>query len=158
MVPCLRCSARIWGETNPIHILQAFVVAGGWNAWTQAGRLSSVLTLISGTPAWTPLASLPRPLYTARASVVGGRLRVTGGRHGVTYRSEVLELHLGSWTTVGELQQARGRHGALSIGIQEPPCVAAETTTSTMTETTTTPTPVEPPVEPWVYILISILA
>ena len=90
MVPCLRCSARIWGETNhPIHILQAFVVAGGWNAWTQAGRLSSVLALLPGET-WTPLASLPKALYTARASVVGGRLRVTGGRHGVTYRSEVM--------------------------------------------------------------------
>ena len=76
MEPCLRCSSFNWGETNPTHILQAFVVAGGWGGYS---RLSSVYTLISGATSWTSLASLPRALYDVRASVVGGKIRVTGG-------------------------------------------------------------------------------
>ena len=56
--------------------LQAFVVAGGSDG---SKLLSSVLTLLPGAEAWTPLPSLPRALWGARASIVGGRLRVTGG-------------------------------------------------------------------------------
>ena len=58
---------------------------GTWNF------LESVLTLHPGATAWTPLASLPRSLLAARASVVGGRLRVTGGWHGNAPRTEVSE-------------------------------------------------------------------
>ena len=69
--------------------LQAFVVAGGRE--DGSNYLSSVLTLLPGAPAWTPLASLPRALFYARASVVGGKMRVTGGRDdGLTYRFEVM--------------------------------------------------------------------
>ena len=58
---------------------------------TSPGYTSSVLTLLPGAEDWTSLASLPRPLYAARASIVGGRLRLTGGREGVvSYRSEVM--------------------------------------------------------------------
>ena len=65
---------------------QAFVVAGNWGG---SGG-SSVLTLLPGAQAWTPLASLPRSLYLARASVVGGKMRLTGGLDGSSRRSEVI--------------------------------------------------------------------
>ena len=65
--------------------MQAFVVAGGWDG---SSRLSSVYTLLSGGTSWTPLASLPRALNRARASVVGGKIRVVGGYGGD--RSEVM--------------------------------------------------------------------
>ena len=67
--------------------LQAFVVAGGYDDGDN--RLSSVLTLLPGAPAWTPLASLPRAMAWARASIVGGKIRVTGGYDGAR-RSEVM--------------------------------------------------------------------
>ena len=71
--------------------MQAYLVAGGFDG---SNYLSSVLTLLPGATAWTPLASLPRPrgLWGARASIVGGRLRVNGGRDGGTlpFRSEVM--------------------------------------------------------------------
>ena len=41
--------------------------------------LSSVVTLLPGAEAWTPLSSLPRALSNARASIVGDRIRLTGG-------------------------------------------------------------------------------
>ena len=91
MEPCLCCSSFNWGKTKPIHILQAFVVAGGWDG---SSRLSSVYTLLSGEPAWTRLANLPRTLSSARASVVGGKIRVTGGfSEQGSYRSEVMVKH-----------------------------------------------------------------
>ena len=76
-------------ETAALYNLsvQAFVVAGGF---TSVGFLSAVLTLLPGAVDWTPLASLPRPLEGARASIVGGRLRVTGGFDGSSRRSEVM--------------------------------------------------------------------
>ena len=67
--------------------LQAFVVAGGYDG---TNRLSSVLTLLPGAPDWTPLASLPRALVGAGASIVGGKIRVTGGYEGGARRSEVM--------------------------------------------------------------------
>ena len=81
MGPCLRCSSD-WGETSPTQYkhLQDFIVAGGRDGDGLNNRLSSVLTLVPGATAWIQLASLPRPLIGARASVVGGRLRVNGGR------------------------------------------------------------------------------
>ena len=89
------CSSCHWGESNPTHLLnlclQAFLVAGGWTL----GLTSSVVTLLPGATAWTPLASLPRPLSSAQASIVGGRLRVTGGHDdGYSRRSEVMSFHL----------------------------------------------------------------
>ena len=67
--------------------MQALLVAGGNGG---SNFLSSVLTLLPGAEDWTPLASLPRPLVGARASIVGGRLRVTGGYTGSFSRSEVM--------------------------------------------------------------------
>ena len=63
------------------------MVAGG-------SHTSSVLTLLPGAADWTSLASLPRLLYDAQASIVGGRLRVTGGYGGGSYRSEVMALEI----------------------------------------------------------------
>ena len=63
------------------------MVAGGFDG---SNFLSSVLTLLPGAEDWTDLPSLPRPLDRARASIVGGRLRVTGGYDGSSYRSEVM--------------------------------------------------------------------
>ena len=63
------------------------MVAGG----ETSGYTASVLTLLPGAAGWTPLISLPRPLKYARASIVGGRLRVTGGLDGDgSSRSEVM--------------------------------------------------------------------
>ena len=88
MEPCLCSSSFNWGETNPTHILQAFVVAGGWGGYS---RLSSVYTFLSGATEWTPLASLPRAIEGAQASVVGGKIRVASGDYvDGSYRSEVM--------------------------------------------------------------------
>ena len=66
------------------------------------GPLSSVLRLAGspGSKAWLPLASLPRALDFVHGSIVGGKLRLIGGRDGVcspgdpgdcgTPRSEVM--------------------------------------------------------------------
>ena len=66
--------------SNPPLNLQALVVAGGRD--NDGNYLSSVLTLLPDATAWTPLAVLPRGLWGARASIVGGRLRVNGGQDG----------------------------------------------------------------------------
>ena len=63
---------------------QAFVVAGGIDGY--GTPFSSVMSLLSGAPAWTPLASLQRSLRHARASIVAGRIRIVGG---YSSRSEV---------------------------------------------------------------------
>ena len=68
--------------------LQAFVVAGGRE--DGFNYLSSVLTLLPGAPDWTPIASLPMASRNARASIVGGKIRVTGGYDGGASRSEVM--------------------------------------------------------------------
>ena len=92
MGSCLCCSSFNWGETNPTHILQAFVVAGGLTYKDSlSNRLSSVLTLLPESTAWTPLASLPRAMERAQASVVGGKIRVASGDYvDGSYRSEVM--------------------------------------------------------------------
>ena len=69
-----------------IQHFQAFIVAGGSDT---SKPISSVLTLLPGAPSWTTLASLPRRLQSARASVVGGKMRVTGGWNWSSYKSEV---------------------------------------------------------------------
>ena len=67
--------------------LQALVVAGGNNGWV---NLASMLSLLPGSEFWLALTPLPRALYGARALIVGGRLRLTGGRDdGGAFRSEV---------------------------------------------------------------------
>ena len=70
--------------------MQAYIVAGGYDRPNGYIDLSSVLTLLPGATAWTPLASLPRVLDGARALIVGGRLMVNGGIGGGSARSEVL--------------------------------------------------------------------
>ena len=73
---------------NSEKSFQAFVVAGGWERHPPFNRLSSVVTLLPGGKAWTPLADLPRPLYEgAGASIVGGKIRVVGGG---AFESEVI--------------------------------------------------------------------
>jgi len=119
----------------------AFVVAGG----ITSVYTSSVLTLLPGAENWTPLDSLPRLLYGARASIVGGRLRVTGGRKGgYSYRSEVLEYHpepLNQWSLMGHLQNGKAYHAVLSVGSQQLPCLSTETTTSSGEDSSTTNDP-----------------
>ena len=67
--------------------MQALVVAGGNNG---SINFASVLNFLPGTDTWTALTSLPRSLYGARALIIAGRLRLTGGRDdGGAYRSEV---------------------------------------------------------------------
>jgi len=113
---------------------KAFIVAGGLGDGYK--RLSSVLTLLPGAQAWTPIASLPRSFYLARASIVGGKMRLTGGDNGPSIRSEVLEYQpepSNQWTTVGQLETGREGHAVLSIGPELLPCFEES-------ETTTTPT------------------
>ena len=68
--------------------MQAFVVAGGYKF--TGIYYSSVMTLLPGADAWTLLASLPKAMYGARASIVRGRLRLTGGFDGSSFFSEVM--------------------------------------------------------------------
>merc|ERR1712037_912434 len=101
----------------------ALVVAGGIVA---GSHTSSVLTLLPGAKAWTPLISLPRTLIDAHASTVGGKMRVTGGYDGSTRRSEVLEYQPGApdkWLAVGNLQAGRSHHAIISIGPDQLPCL-----------------------------------
>ena len=56
-----------------------------------------MVTLFPGEAAWTELASLPRSLYAPRASLVGRRMRVTGGRSTGgrrDYRAEVIMAYM----------------------------------------------------------------
>ena len=71
---------------QPLKPFQAFVVAGGWDG---SNRLSSVVTLLPGATDWTPLASLPRPVAAAKASLVRGRIRLSGGWTGSSLVSQV---------------------------------------------------------------------
>ena len=57
--------------------MQAFLVAGGQDG--PGSYLASVLTLLPEATDWTEVAPLPRALAHVQASIVGGRLRVTGG-------------------------------------------------------------------------------
>ena len=74
-------------QNRPSHllILQAIVVAGGFASTIVATDRQSislsraVRILLPGATAWDSLASLPRVLYNAHASIVGGRFRLTGG-------------------------------------------------------------------------------
>ena len=96
---------------QPLKHFQAFVVAGGRD--DGFNRLSSVVTLLPGATAWTPLASLPRGLWGARASIVtGGRLRVVGGSSS-SYRSEVI---FASLTTNNDLLRGRCSSIILHLG------------------------------------------
>ena len=85
------CAALPSTGVSPTHILkpvQAFIVVGGYDG---SRILPSVVTLLPGAPAWSYLASLPRALFDAQASIVGGRIRVNGGLDdGASFRSEVM--------------------------------------------------------------------
>ena len=126
------------------------MVAGGREG-DDGSLTSSVLTLLPGATAWTPLASLPRAFGYAQASIVGGKMRVTGGWGGSSTRSEVVTKHYSDavrvpcccdfylsfntqvleyqpgpsdkWLTVGNLQVARNSHAVLTIGPNQLPCL-----------------------------------
>ena len=74
--------------------VQAFIIAGGFGL---GDTLSTVVTLLPGASVWTSLASLLRPLRGARASIVAGKMRLTGGYDGSSYRSEVGIMNLIIW-------------------------------------------------------------
>ena len=76
---------------QPLKPFQAFLVAGGIG---DSGLLSSVVTLLPGAEDWTPLASLPRPVSSARASVVRGRIRLTGGWTGSSVSQVTITLSI----------------------------------------------------------------
>jgi len=110
----------------------AFIVAGGKDVdGGESNYLSSVLTFLPGATAWTQLASLPRPLISAQASIVGGKIRVNGGWDGNSDQirsAEVLEYQpepFNQWLTIGDLQQARTLHATLSIGAEQLPCLSS---------------------------------
>ena len=66
----------------PRDTAQAFVVAGGFDGH----YVSYVLQLLPGAAEWTPLATLPRPLGFAQASIVAGKLWGNA-----CFRSEVIK-------------------------------------------------------------------
>ena len=84
---------------QPLTPFQAFVVAGGGEeffdsvsySWSWK-HFSSVVTLLPGAKAWTTLSSLPTTLYAARASIIGGRMRIVGGTQdgGLSISSQVM--------------------------------------------------------------------
>ena len=80
-------------QPNSTHVkpLQALVVVGG--TADGSNYLSSVLTLLPEAKVWTHLASLPRTFGYAHASIVGGKMRLTGGYDGSSRRSEVVTNH-----------------------------------------------------------------
>ena len=124
---------------------QAFIVAGGHGLY----YTSSVLTLLPGASTWTNLASLPQPLNDVHASIVGSKMRLTGGFDGSSYKYEasiskwinflvngkmfltmfafqVLEYQpepSNQWTTVGQLERKRRSHWVLSITPELLPCL-----------------------------------
>jgi len=65
----------------------ALVVIGGKEH--DGNALSSVLFLVPKATAWTSLTSLPHPLTSATASIVGDRLRVIGGMFNGESQDEV---------------------------------------------------------------------
>ena len=100
MEPCLRCSSLYWGVMVIIIIItliliiittrpkfangrhlretvmsQAFVVVGGLSGGASE-PLDSVITLLPDASSWTELLALPTPLTGARASIVGGNIRL----------------------------------------------------------------------------------
>ena len=88
----LCCTSAGGSSLRIFTYLQALVVVGGDNGGAGGTKyFSSVVTLLPGATSWAFLASLPRPLRNAQASIVGGRLRVNGGRDdGHFSRSEVM--------------------------------------------------------------------
>ena len=58
-----------------LNPLQEYIVAGG----SSGSSTRSVLSLLPGASSWTTLASLLHNVYTGRASLVGGNVRVVGG-------------------------------------------------------------------------------
>ena len=73
--------------------MQAYVVAGGVVSGSYS--TSASILLPPYTSSWTAIASLPRELYRADASIVSGRIRVAGGREGGNnvFRAEVMSCH-----------------------------------------------------------------
>ena len=70
--------------------VQAFVVAGGS---TPSGYYqSSVLMLLPGAGAWLPIDELPIGVTYAVGSIVGGRLRVSGGLERTYTNNEVRSI------------------------------------------------------------------
>ena len=84
----------------------ALVVMGGKEH--DGNALSSVLLLLPKATAWTSLTSLPHPLTSATASIVGDRLRVIGGMFNGESQDEVCSFcqresikndNTGSWVS-----------------------------------------------------------
>ena len=73
--------------------MQAYIVAGGIVSGSYS--TSASILLPPYTSSWTAIASLPRELYEADASIVSGKIRVAGGREGgnIVYRAEVMCCH-----------------------------------------------------------------
>ena len=73
--------------------MQAYIVAGGVVSGSYS--TSASILLPPYTSSWTAIASLPRELYEADASIVSGKIRVAGGRlaGNTVYRAEVMCCH-----------------------------------------------------------------
>ena len=65
------------------------------------GNILIMVTFLPGEAAWTEIATLPRSLYAPRASLVGRRMRVTGGRSTGGKRDYRAEVKIGSYLSSG---------------------------------------------------------
>ena len=57
------------------------MAGGGTGGGSTETFVNSVLALLPSASGWTPLASLPRPVYRPKASIVGNRLWLACGEH-----------------------------------------------------------------------------
>ena len=83
-----------WDQILNLRLhLQAYIVAVGVVSGSYS--TSASILLPPYTSSWTAIASLPRELYRADASIVSGRIRVAGGREAgnTVYREEVMCCH-----------------------------------------------------------------
>ena len=75
-IPSTGVRLMLFQSYQLLNPLQEYIVAGG----STGSSTLSVLSLPPGASSWTTLdASLPHNVYTGRASLVGGNVRVVGG-------------------------------------------------------------------------------
>ena len=74
-IPSTGVRLMLFQSYQLLNPLQEYIVAGGGTG----SSTRSVLSLLPGASSWTTLASLLHNVYTGRASLVGGNVRVVGG-------------------------------------------------------------------------------
>ena len=76
-------------KLTPLLTIQAFLVAGGYKY--NGGDVGIyVYALYRNAEEWTHLPYLPGYYHSPRASIVGGKIRLTGGEYAGYARNEVI--------------------------------------------------------------------